>query len=205
MTASSLSVTPGSGLRLATNSYTEGAVTVHDQKAIIGEPYLPEYRILAASVSTATLDSHVLQIMAGASLNLYVRRIRVYQGTLATTAVLARFDIARLTTAGTGGTALTPAPFDTTDAAAGATGMTLPTVKGTEGTVVELATGYFAQTILATAVPNQALLYDWDFGGLRQKAIRIPAGAANGLAVKNRTAVAGAAVMVVIEFTEASF
>jgi len=192
---------------LATSSYTEGGVTVHDEKVIVGEPYLAEYRAHTGNtgVSTATVDAHLMQLMAGASLHVYVRRIRVYQRAVATTASIVAVGLFRLTSAGTGGTAFTPSPLDAADGASGATSMSLPTAKGTEGTQIEAITAYFTQTISATQTPRDVLLYDFDFRGLRQKGLRIPAGTANGIALRIRDATAAATVFWVVEFTEASW
>lgn len=200
-------VTEGSGKRLAAGAtYTENGQTVRDEKAIIGEQYLASYVIRTAATSVATLDSHVLQVMAGASLLVYIRRIRVFQLGLATTAAHCHWDLVRLSTAGTGGTAITPAPLDTTDSASGATAMTLPTAKGTETTTVGVAGSFFNQTASAGNPASRSLVAEWDFDEmLRTKALRIPAGAANGMALKNRTAIAAATVLVECTLVEATF
>lgn len=205
MAESIVNVTEGSGKKLHTYQRTIGANSVEDEVILHGEQYLATYNARTAGVSMATVDSHLLQVMAGASLNLYVRRISVFQVVLATTAALAFFDLTRLTTAGTGGGALAPSPFDTTDAASGATAMTLPSAKGTEAAVIASAGAYFMQTVAATVPPQATLLAEWDFDLLRGKALRIPAGTANGLVVKNRTAVAGAQVLIGLTFSEANF
>lgn len=207
MAESFINVTEGSGKKLHTWNRTIGANDVHDEAVYLGEQPLAEYRVSTAGTSLATAASHNLQIMAGASLNVYIRRIRVFQTVVATTAALAPFTLFRLTTAGTGGTVVTPRPLDTTDAASGATAMTLPTVKGTEGVEIESLVGYLLQTLGASlGVPQMALLAEWDFrSGPRQKSLRIPAGTANGIAVKNINAQAAASALVVAEFTEANF
>lgn len=201
-----VNVTEGSGKKLHTWNRTIGANDVHDEAVYLGEQPLAEYRVQGGGTSLGTAASHNLQVMAGASLHVYVRRIRVYQSVLVTTAALAVFDLIRLTTAGTGGTSVTPRPLDTGDAASGATGMTLPTAKGTEGVVIETQLGYLVQTLGASlGVPQATLLADFDFRGPRQKSLRIPAGTANGIAVKNVNANAGASVVVVAEIVEANF
>lgn len=206
MAESNVAVTPGAGKNLHTWSRVIGGTTVEDEVVIVGDPYLASYTVRGASVSTATLDSHLLQIMAGGALNVYVRRIRVYQQTVATAAALVACDIQQLTSAGTGGGAITPVRLDSSDAASGATGMTLPTVKGAEGSVYDSAVGYFVQTISASlGVPAPSLVWDFDFSRLRTKSIRIPAGAANGIAVKIRNATAGATALVIAEIVEANF
>ena len=204
MTASSLQVTPGSGLRLATNSYTEGAVTVHDEKVILGEQYLPEYTTAADSVSVATVNSHPLQIMAGASLRVRIHRIEIHQYTLATTAAFMELRLYRLTTAGTGGSASGANPLDPASAAAGATVMTLPTAKGTEGVVMAISKPYLMQTAAASAPMAQPILV-WNFDGPRSQPLIIAAGTSNGIALKNMTAHAAATIGWTVWFTESSF
>lgn len=204
-----IAVTPGSGAKLATGpTYTENSNVVQDEKVILGLQYLAEYRTVTGStgVSAATADSHLIQIMAGSTLNVYIPRIRVYQFGAATTAILGTMNVVRLTSAGTGGGVPAIAPVDTTDAAAGATAMTLPTVKGSEGAAVDQSVGYFVQTVSASlGIPLAALIYDIDFRGPRGKVLRIPAGTANGIAVKQRTAVAAATVVLAVELFEAPY
>lgn len=190
-----VNVTEGSGKKLHAWDRIIGANTVLDEFMIPGEYPLATYTVYASNVSTATAASHTLQVMAGASLNLRIRRIRAVE--ITATAGTVRLEIVRLTTAGTGGTAVTARPFDTADAAAGAAGMTLPTVKGTEGVFLgSLVVGTY------TAV-GAAYWQEW-----RQspngKPIVIPAGTANGIALK-ASGLAATAVDVEIELVETSF
>lgn len=204
MAESIVQVTEGSGKKLHTFQRTIGGISVEDEVIIQGEPYLASYVARAgAAVSVATANDHLLQLMAGATLNLYIRRIRLYQAGLATAAAIATMQLWRLTTAGTGGTANTPQLWDTTDAAAGATGMTLPTVKGTETELYLPFTVGFIQT--APTGGFNTLLADFDFERMRIKCPRIPAGTANGFAIKNTTAIAAGTVIPVIDFSEANF
>jgi hypothetical protein len=206
MPESLVQVTEGSGKKLHTFQRTIGANNVEDEIMVLGEQYLASYTIgTQVQVSVATASSHLLQIMAGASLNVYLRSIRVYQAVAATTAAINFLAVYRLTTAGTGGTAITAVAHDTTDTAAGATGMTLPTVKGTEAANwVDGAEVYWLQT-MPTAVDFTALRAAWTWGGNKGKALRIPAGTANGIAVKNLNAVAAATVIIIAELSEANF
>ena len=201
-------INEGSGKKLHTFQRTIGANTVEDEVMLLGEQYLAHYRVVPTSaVSLATGSSHLLQIMAGASLAVYVRRIRIYQVVAATTAAINNISLFRLSSAGTGGTSVTPAPADTTDSAAGATAMTLPTAKGTETTLVGFQSFLLYQTApTAGGGLNAVLLCDWDFERLRTKAERIPAGTANGLAIKlSSTAAAGASVLIEADISEANF
>lgn len=203
-----VNMSEGSGKKAHTDSKTIGANSVHDEYVLMGEPFLATYSVDTASAGTssATANSHLLQIMAGASLNVYVRRIQIFQLAVATAAAIDAIEIVRLSTAGTGGTAVTPSPRDTTDSASGAAGMTLPTVKGTEGTFVDRCTVQWIQTVGTQSGGSLAtLLADLDFDRLRGKALRIPAGTANGIAIKNPTARANATVIISAEIMEANF
>jgi hypothetical protein len=200
-------VTEGSGKKLHTYNRTIGANSVEDEVMLLGEQYLPTYTIVSGTTSLATADSHLLQIMAGASLNVYIRSIKVYQFGAATTANILFTDVIRLSTAGTGGTAGAAMSLDTTDSAAGSTNMTLPTVKGTETATVDREDAYVLQTASASlGVPRSSLIHEWDYSkDLRSKALRIPAGTANGIAVKSRVAIAAATCHIVVKFCEANF
>src|SRR5262245_59859384 len=133
MAESIVQVTEGSGKKLRTWNRTIGANSVEEEAVFLADTPMATYSARLDAASTATANSHIVQLMAGSSLNVYVHRIALYQLGLATTAAYGQINIFRLSTAGTGGTAFTPAPYDTNDAASGATSMTLPTVKGTEG------------------------------------------------------------------------
>jgi hypothetical protein len=203
MAESLVQVTEGSGKKLHTFAHVVGGNTIEDEFVVFAEQPIPSYVIDTPAVSVATANDHVLQIMAGASLNVWVRRIRVYQSALATTAAIGTFQIFRLTTAGTGGTTAAVDSLDATDSAAGATAMTLPTVKGTETTRLYGITAGFIQTVPTAGV--NPLLVDFDFAALRGKSIRIAAGTANGIALKISTAIAAATVIVVADIAELTF
>lgn len=201
MTAANIQITQGSGTRLATSTYTEGGVTVHDEKMILGEPYLESY-IAAASggISAATANSHLIQIMAGSSLKVRIRRIVLAQFGAPSGVSAFEMQILRVTTAGTGGGSLTPSKLDNADGAAGATAMTLPTAKGTEGAQLWSEALYVG----TAAIPTVRNRLEW----VQQpgsKPIIIPAGTANGIVVKNTGGLASLSFTIVVEFTESSF
>src|ERR1044071_6233690 len=143
MAESLVAVSQGSGKNFHTYNRTIGGNSVEDEVVLIGEQYVPTYVVAAgATISIATAASHVLQIMAGTTNPVFIRRIKIWKSVPATTAALIFFQLLRLTTAGTGGGTITPQQHDSTnDSAAGATAMTLPTVKGTEGAAVGSAVG----------------------------------------------------------------
>src|SRR2546425_878601 len=103
MAAGSFQFTVGSGTYQHTFSYTRGAVTGHAPYVGIAEYQEATYDIDAVGISVATSADHIMQVMAGASLNVAVRRIYVEQSGLATTAANLTIQVLRLTTAGTGG------------------------------------------------------------------------------------------------------
>jgi hypothetical protein len=141
--------------------------------------------------------------MAGSTLKVRIRRIRFEQSGNATTAAALPVSVYRLTTAGTGGTSVTPRPFDSADAACGATAMTLPTAKGTEG-VMLLRTIVLMRQGLATAGSTADDVWLWEQHP-GEPPIVIPAGTSNGIAIKNESAIAGATCIPAIEFIETSF
>lgn len=191
----------GSGTKFHTFSRTIAANVVHDEVVIPGEPYLPAYSAVYAGVSTATANSHLAQLMSIAGSNIYVRRIRVRQKVAATTAAFMTLQLFRLTTAGTGGTAVTPKAMDLGDAAAAEDARFIPAAKGTEAQLLWEETPWMVGA--TTATPNAPLL-EWTPAS-NSKGIQILAGAANGLALKNVTAIAAGQVDIIIDFFEATF
>lgn len=204
MTRSYISVTQGSGTKLGTNNYTDGGDSKHDEVVILGEQHLASYTVSSDSSSTATANSHLVQIMAGASLKVRIRRIEMHQNAMATTAALMETRLYRLTTAGTGDAPITPRPLDPADPASGATAGVLPTAKGTEGVLLGIGKPYLMQTVGASTPLAQPVLV-WDFDRPRSKPLIIAAGSTNGIAIKNMTAVAGATIMVMVWFDEAPY
>lgn len=203
MTRSSISLTEGGGAKkTATEERTVGGIVVQSQYVIQDEPNLPTYNVLAASTSTATADSHLLQIMAPSNAYVRIHRISIEQSANATTATVMSVSIWRVSSAGTGGSAVTPRPFDTADTA-GATAMTLPSAKGTES-VELMRTALLMRQAIATAQSQVDDYWSWQQTP-GKKPIIIPSGVANGIVVKTNTAVATGSVHVNIEFTETAW
>lgn len=194
----------GGGKKLHYDLKTIGANDVLDEYVLAGEVSLSSYNLSSSTVVLTTANDHLLELMCGVALNIRLRRVRIYQTVLVTAAAIARFQLIRLSTAGTGGTVVTPRVITNTTPAAAATGMTLPTVKGTEGSTLDEATAGLMQT--APAAGGSTLLVDWDLDKLGHVGgYYLPAGSANGVCVKNTAAFAGASVMVVATFTEMNF
>ena len=71
---------PESGTKkLHADQKTIGANDVLDEYTLPGETFLATYNMTSDVVLLTTANSHPLQLMAGSTLNLYVRRIRIYQ------------------------------------------------------------------------------------------------------------------------------
>jgi hypothetical protein len=204
MGESIVQVTSGAGPKLHTWQYTVGANSVEDGFTIPGPNPYPTYFALGEAVSIATANDHIMCLNAGASLKVRVLRIRIEQVANATAATVSRFQLYRTTTAApTGGTAVTPNPLETSDAAAGAAGRTLPTAKGTEATLLQSTAMVWRQAVgTTTAQVDDA--WEWTPSPWGKPLI-IPAGTTNGLAIKNFSAVAGATVNVLFEFIETAF
>lgn len=200
---SSIAVTPGSGAKIATGpTYTENSNTVQDQKVIRGEPYLASYKVITGGLILTTTSTHLLQIMAGSSLNVYIRRISLQQLALATSAGTAIVDLFRLTSAGTGGSVLTAVAKDTADSAPGATVMSMVV---TPGSLAATAMHRFV-TPVTNAQPANSTVWEWkQMEGAQSKAIKIPAGTANGIALVLNTAATPATLIANVEFDEAPF
>lgn len=203
MADGTISVNDSGAKLIRTNTRTVSSQTVHEEYGLNAEPAQPTFIASASGVSTATANSHLMQLIAGATLPLYICRISIYQLALATTAAIMELHLFRLTTAGTGGTAVTPVAYDTADGAAAATAATLPGVKGTEGNPLFRGSCYMFQTAGASAGPNSPI-FERDYDKLKMKRPRIPAGLTNGLALKNVTAVAAGTLLIDIEFIEAA-
>lgn len=204
MAESLVQVTEGTGKKLHTNSYTVGANTVEDEFVVPGPFPYASYVAVYESVSIATANDHLACLNAGASLKVRVVRIRLEQTANVTTAATSRIQLLRTTTgAPTGGTAITPAPFDTADAASGAAARSIPGVKGTESTMLNSFAMVWRQAVSATAAQVDDA---WEWTALTwQKAIVIPTGTTNGLVLKNVTANAAGQVNITIEFVETAF
>jgi hypothetical protein len=204
LTASSYQSSAGTGTHHRTHTRSYAGTTKHSDYVALDSTDEATYTVSAFATSYATANAHPLQIMAGSSLNVYIWRIQIIMAAVATAATQDYIEFRRLTTAGTGGTAITPAPHDTTDAAAGATGMTLPTAKGTEGTLLYYSTIQQLQTI-PTAGPFHTVLLDLDFDRPHAKPWRIAAGTSNGICIKSITAATGATCSVNVLITESNY
>src|SRR5512139_4289122 len=181
MAETSINLTEGSGKRTHGWDRTISSVLVQDQFVLPGEYPYATY-VAAASALVPVADCHVMQVMAGSTNYVRIRRIEMKQIVAGNATAVPVMEIRRLTTAGTGGTSVTPAPYDVGDAASGATAMTLPSSKGTEGTL--LWSSSFVGTNDDTGISVQTLdRFVWEQHRFA-KPIVIAAGTSNGIAVK---------------------
>lgn len=202
MTRTYVGQVAGSDYKLWAVQRTDGADTVIAPHYVEAEPEIASYRVnTTAAVALSTANSHLLQVMAGASLRVGIRRITVYQAVNATATATNQWGIYRLTTAGTGGTSITPAALDPADSASGATAMTLPSSKGTESTLVEYRHALLHATVATVGIGVAAV---FDFTNMRTKALWIAAGTSNGIALKNISSDAAGTVRIVAELVETS-
>lgn len=199
---STIPFTPGSGGKGHSYQRTIGANAVDESVVIEGEAYLPSYVMLASNIAIATANDHILEVMAGSSLNVRIRRIHIEQYSSAGAATLDVIELWRLTSAGSGGGSVTAAPLDTGDNPAGATGMTLASSKGTEGTLIWRPILPIRSAVSATGGTNSI----WEWAPMRgMKPLVIPMGTANGIAIKTVSSIATATLTVWVEFTESAF
>lgn len=195
----------GATQKFATVDETVASDISKAYRSVLSGAFIATYLIpISTAISGGAANSHLLQIMAGASLDVLLLDIELDQFASAGAATRAQWEFRRLTTAGTGGTAITPNPHTSADAASGAAAMTLPSLKGTEGVIVG---GAGVGTLLA-AVPTASAQtpflerhWDWTTG----KAPRIPAGTSNGLALKLITAVATSTLVGYARIAEVSY
>src|ERR1035437_994874 len=163
-----VAITEGTGKKMASVTYAEAGQTVLDQKVILGEQYLPTFTVTAVGISTTSTGAHLLQVMAGASLNLRLRRIAVWQSALATTAAIVDLSVLRLSSAGTGGSPITPTPADPSDSAT-STAMSLPAAPGTTATVILQPSVCFIQTVPVSGPGMLPLLFEYTWDDLHSK------------------------------------
>jgi len=200
MTVSSIEVTAGSGTHLWTDARTVSAVSRHAQFTLPAPPVYPSYSALASIITTATSAAHVLQIMGdGTNYSRLFRFEICMTDDIPAAASAFQMHLYRLSTAGTGGSALNGQPYDAGDATYGGGVMTLPTVKGTEGIGLNL----YMTIPLPSAQPFISR-YVWEAQS-RSKEIIFGTSTANGIAFKIVTGLASATIQIMAEFYVTSF
>lgn len=193
----------GTARKNGTVQQTVGGVAQEVPRYVADGAFQACYTIpISAAISTGTANSHLLEIMAGATYDVLVIEIMLRQFVAAGSATVGQVGWYRLSSAGTGGTAITPAKLDNGDASAGATAMTLASAKGTETTLLYSDAG----VMLSTAPTSGARPFiDWKWDWTREKALRIPAGTSNGGALKLITPIASGTVLGWAKILEVSY
>jgi len=184
---------------LHTNQRTISSTAREDQYVLPGQSAYPTYTSYSGSVSVATANSHLLQIMGDGSNYGRLLRVRITIAGLASgSAAGGNFSIVRLSSAGTSGTAKTPAPFDTSNTYGGGS-MTLPSSKGTEGATV----GFVGGIWFPTTVTGTAPFITWTCGP--EQPVIFGTATTNGIVIKNLDAVDPASVYVEALFLTTTF
>lgn len=204
MTTSYVSFDEGSTKQVRTTERTDPADgTVYEWMYAASEPILDAYTVAATNISGTTADSHLLQIMSGASNLVGIRRITIYQNAAANTTRQVRFALYRLSSAGTSGSSVTPSKLHPSSASNEAAAATLPTSKGTETDLV----GGIHAAIIQSTITNQANgpLLDIEFGNDRERAMWSAAGTGNGMCIKNLVADSSVTYDIFVRFVEADW
>jgi hypothetical protein len=203
MADATIAVNPTGATLLHTGQRTISAAANQEEYNLLADSQFATYSVPAGGVAATTANSHLLEIMAGASLNVRIKYILVTQfGALAAVNALS-LQLWRLTTAGTGGTAITPTKWDNSDSPSGATAMTLPSAKGTEGTQVWQECIWLGTATIPTA--NNHFEFPGESRIGEYKPLIIPAGTANGIAIKNVGGIASSSVDITVVFTETTY
>ena len=199
MTVSTIGVADASSpdKYLHTNQRTISSTAREDQYVLQGEGAYPTYVARAGGVSVATANDHLLQIMGDGSNYSRIKSISVYPAA-ATSAGSIRVILLRLSTAGTGGSSVTLAPFDTADTYGGGA-MALPSSKGTEGVTLLSWSMHIPTSSSAGMTP-----YIWT-PRPGMKPIIFGTATSNGIALKVITAATGGTVDAMVEFTTTSY
>ena len=176
------------GTPLTDNSIVQNVKAIGDRKATYNVAYksatdpgtlVAATLALGGSVQLATIH-HLLTAIKTVRL----RRVFFEFEQISGTAVIS-IEISRLSTAPTGGTAITPIPSDSTDAAAEAVCIALPTVGGTIASTVTVRTLNLATSAASIEIPIITEV------GLNEfKPPSLIAGVLEGYAVTMRTAAA---------------
>lgn len=204
ITNATVQIAEGVGKLMRVIQRSIGGSTVYLQGVFTEDSPYDTFTAISAAVVAPAANDHVFQLMAGANKDVYLHRLVAWQLAAATAAAIDQYQLLRLTTAGTGGSAITPNPLDLTGNAVTATARGAVTAsKGTEGAILDTQTAYFLQTIGATPGGVQTTkLLDFDYRASDTMKPRITRGAANGLALKALTTRAAASLVIVATFSE---
>jgi len=182
---------------LHTEQRTISGTAREDQYVQLGESAYPTYNAIGANVSLATVNDHLIQVMGDGTNYTRIKRISFIVRDHPAAANAAILGLYRLSTAGTGGSAVTPNGYDSADTYGGGA-MTLPSSKGTEGALLH------SFVIPLPTAPDDARYVYWEVLP-DTKPMIVGTSTANGLAIKSLWAVASCSLEINVEFITTSY
>lgn len=164
-----------------------------------GSSQKPTYAISTLTGAPAAANYVLLTLESGASKITRVRRVVVSNPGVGTAAAQLTFELIRTTAASSVGTAVTPALYDTSGADAAFSG-----VARKDGATITAGTQITTFSIFQPVTPTaNTAPFVYEFYGQISKALTLPAGITNGIALRCINGNAGAAGFACsLEFTE---
>jgi len=194
MSTASIEITAGSGTQLHADSQTIDSNTRLNQFVNLGQPQYATYTAIASNVDIATANDHQCVVQADGSNYCRVTRITIQQTGAAAADDTIEFDVYRVTTAGTGGAAITCNEFGGGSAYSGSA-FSAPSSKGTEGAkLLE-----FRVPVLDSEPMNPNGPFVWEPAAY-ERPIVFGTADTNGIAVKNIDNDDSADVTITIDF-----
>lgn len=201
MSESSLPLTDGDGSAgLRVNNQTIGGTAVDTQYVAVGQTGNPTYTMRFQDVSMATANAHLAVIMGNGTAYPKIHEIYITQGGTATGTAVPEFAVLRVSTVGTGGTAVSARPFNPSNTSPySGSCFVLPSSAGSEGDIL-LNGGMNVRTVNTGVVQP----FKWE-QGLATEPIISGNGTASGIAIKNLRAVVGGTAAGYIVFSAADW
>ena len=198
--ASFVGINEGDDRNLATVQRSIASTTVEQTEVAVTLPHVPSYTMVtSAPVALATASSHLFQFM-GSGLNRdLLRRVEITQVGNAAASRIVEFELRRLDTSGSGGTAVTPNTVDPVDSASTARGMILPSSKGTEDELLYKKSGVILQTA-ATVGHREVATFEFPEG--TTKPVTTAAGSTTGWVLKNMQSDSTATLLISVTYEE---
>lgn len=199
MAVGSIAVTEGSGKNLWTDQRTVSSVAREAQYVLPAENAYPTFSAVASNISIATSLDHIIFVQADGTNYTRLRKVEITAtNDIPAAASVARLFLRRTTTAGSGGGAVTAAAYDTADSYAG-TIQTLPTAKGTDGSLL-----WDIWLPLPAALGDALATRTW-VQHPNAKPIIFGTGTGAGITLEVVTGIASATVSVNLEFSVTPF
>ncbi len=197
MSESSLPLTDGDGSGgLRVNTQTIGGTAVDTQAVFVGQTPNKTYTMRFQDTSMATANAHLAVIMGNGTAYPKIHEIHIAQGGTATGTAVAEIQVLRVTTAGTGGTAVSARPFHPSNTSPySGSCFVLPSAAGSEGDIL-----LNDSMNLRTANTGQVVPMHWTQTNFAEPIIS-GNGTASGIAIKNLRAVVGGTAVGYIIFS----